>query len=208
MFVVGVSGVARSGKNLFCDLIIEELAKQGYSAKQFALANALKRDCEQFLETYCELDVHTDNTHNKSLFREFLVWYGDLRRNQTGGRHWIKKMDEQISRYTGDVALVSDVRYAHYTNDELGWVVYEHEGLLVHLRRYERSSTAVIDETGNVQMNYVQPPNEHERINDPKLREGAHFQLNWPTVDDPRKSLEIMNMVNDVTTEIIELINK
>ena len=31
MFVVGVSGVARSGKNLFCDLIIEELAKQGYT---------------------------------------------------------------------------------------------------------------------------------------------------------------------------------
>ena len=208
MFIVGVSGVARSGKNLFCDLIIEELAKQGYSAKQFALANALKRDCSNFLETYCDLDVHTDNTHNKSLFLEFLVWYGDLKRKQSNGRHWIEKMDEQISRYTGDVALVSDVRYAHYPNDELGWVVYEHEGLLVHLRRYERSSTAVIDETGNVQMNYVQPPNEHERINDPKLREGAHFQLNWPTVDDPRKSLEIMNMVNEVTTEIIELVNK
>lgn len=208
MFVVGVSGVARSGKNLFCDLIIEELAKQGYSAKQFALANALKRDCSNFLETYCDLDVHTDNTHNKSLFREFLVWYGDLKRKQSNGRHWIEKMDEQISKYTGDVALVSDVRYAHYPNDELGWVVYEHEGLLVHLRRYERSSTAVIDETGNVQMNYVQPPNEHERINDPKLREGAHFQLNWPTVDDPRKSLEIMNMVTEVTTEIIELVNK
>ena len=208
MFVVGVSGVARSGKNLFCDMVIEELAKQGYTGKQFALANALKGDCSNFLETYCDLDVHTDNTHNKSLFREFLVWYGDLKRKQSNGRHWIEKMDEQISRYTGDVALVSDVRYAHYPNDELGWVVYEHEGLLVHLRRYERSSTAVIDETGNVQMNYVQPPNEHERINDPKLREGAHFQLNWPTVDDPRKSLEIMNMVNEVTTEIIELVNK
>ena len=82
MFVVGVSGVARSGKNLFCDLIIEELAKQGYSAKQFALANALKRDCEQFLKTYCKLDVYTDNTQQKTLFREFLVWYGDLRRKQ------------------------------------------------------------------------------------------------------------------------------
>ena len=58
MFVVGVSGVARSGKNLFCDLIIEELAKQGYSAKQFALANALKRDCSNFLETYWFRCIH------------------------------------------------------------------------------------------------------------------------------------------------------
>ena len=208
MFVVGVSGVARSGKNLFCDLIIEELANQGYTAKQFALANALKRDCENFLKNQCDLDVYTDNTHQKTLFREFLVWYGDLRRKQTNGRHWIETMNDTISQYTGDVALISDVRYAHYANDELTWVTHEHEGLLVHLRRYERSSTAVIDADGNVQMNYVQPPNEHERINDPKLREGAHFQLNWPTVEDPRKSLEIMNMVNEVTTEIIELVNK
>jgi hypothetical protein len=208
MFLVGISGVARSGKNLFCDLVIEELTKQGYSGKQFALADALKRDCSEFLETMCGLDVHTDNTTQKTLFREFLVWYGDLKRKQTNGRYWMETMNTTLSRYTGDVALVSDVRYAHYPNDELGWVLHEHEGLLVHLRRYERSTSAVIDETGNIKMDYVQPPNEHERINDPKLRDGAHFKLNLPTVDDPRKSLEIMNMVNEVTSEIIELVNK
>ena len=74
MFLVGVSGVARSGKNLFCDMVIKELNNRGYSGKQFALANALKRDCEQFLKTHCHLDVYTDNTHEKTLFREFLVW--------------------------------------------------------------------------------------------------------------------------------------
>ena len=117
-------------------------------------------------------------------------------------------MNSTISRYTGDVALISDVRYAHYTNDELTWVTHEHKGLLVHLRRYEKSSSAVIEADGTVKFDYVKPPNEHERINDPKLREGAHFQLDWPTVDDPRKSSEIMNMVNEVTSEIVELVNK
>ena len=208
MFVVGVSGVARSGKNLFCDLIIEELANQGYTAKQFALANALKRDCENFLKNQCDLDVYTDNTHQKTLFREFLVWYGDLRRKQTNGRHWIETMDDTISQYTGDVALISDVRYAHYANDELTWVTHEHEGLLIHLRRYEKSSSAVIEADGTIKFDYVKPPNEHERINDPKLREGAHFQLDWPTVENPFDNLEIRAMINDVTTEIIELINK
>lgn len=208
MFVVGVSGVARSGKNLFCDLIIEELANQGYTAKQFALANALKRDCENFLKNQCDLDVYTDNTHQKTLFREFLVWYGDLRRKQTNGRHWIETMNDTISQYTGDVALISDVRYAHYANDELTWVTHEHEGLLIHLRRYEKSSSAVIEADGTIKFDYVKPPNEHERINDPKLREGAHFQLDWPTVENPFDNLEIRAMVNDVTTEIIELINK
>jgi hypothetical protein len=208
MFLVGVSGVARSGKNLFCDMVIEELTNQGYTAKQFALADALKKDCEDFLKTKCDLDVYSDNTQQKTLFREFLVWYGDLRRKQTNGRHWIETMNNMIAQSECDVALVSDVRYAHYPNDELGWVLFEHEGLLVHLRRYERSSTAVIDEKGNLKMDYIQAPNEHERINDPKLREGAHFKLNWPTVDNPRKNLETMQMVQDITTEIIELVNK
>ena len=156
-------------------MVISELGKRGYSAKQFALASALKRDCENFLKTHCDLDVHTDNTHQKTLFREFLVWYGDLRRKQTNGRHWIETMDDTLSRYTGDIALVSDVRYATYPNDELGWVLYEHEGLLVHLRRYEKSSSLVIEADGSVKVDYVQPPNEHERINDPKMREGLTF---------------------------------
>ena len=208
MFLVGVSGVARSGKNLFCDMVIEELSKQGYAGKQFALADALKKDCQEFLETKCDLDVYSDDTQQKSLFREYLVWYGDLRRKQTNGRHWIETMDLEIAGSDCDVALVSDVRYAHYQNDELGWVLFEHEGLMVHLRRYERSSSAVIEADGTVKFDYVKPPNEHERINDPKLREGAHFRLNWPTVDDPRKSLETLQMVQEVTTEIIELVNK
>ena len=63
MFLVGVSGVARSGKNLFCDMVIEELNNRGYSGKQFALANALKRDCEEFLKSHCHqmfiLTIHT-----------------------------------------------------------------------------------------------------------------------------------------------------
>ncbi len=208
MFVVGVSGVARSGKNLFCDMLVDELSRQGYAGKQFALADALKRDCSNFLKTFCKLDVHTDNTNEKSLFREFLVWYGDLKRKQSNGRHWIETMDETISRYTGDVAIISDVRYDHYPNDELGWIIHEHEGLLVHLRRYEKSSTAVIDETGNVTFDYVKAPNEHERINDPKLREGAHFRFDWPTVENPFDNLETRTMVQDVANEIIELINK
>ena len=66
------------------------------------------------------------------MFREFLVWYGDLKRKQTNGRHWIETMNNILTEYKGDVALVSDVRYATYPNDELGWVLYEHEGLLVH----------------------------------------------------------------------------
>ena len=40
---IGVSGVARSGKNLFCDIAIKQLSQKGVKAKQYALAYYLKR---------------------------------------------------------------------------------------------------------------------------------------------------------------------
>jgi len=208
MFLVGVSGVARSGKNLFCDMVIDELAKQGYIGKQFALADALKRDCEEFLRDKCDLDVYSDDTQLKSLFREYLVWYGDLRRKQTNGRHWIEAMDTELAESDCDVALVSDVRYAHYQNDELGWVLFEHEGLLIHLRRWLTPEISMINLHSMEDRIYIEAPNEHERVNDPRLHEGAHLRIDWPTVDDPLDNLETRSIVDEVTTEIIELVNK
>ncbi len=208
MFLVGVSGVARSGKNLFCDMVIDELARQGYIGKQFALADALKRDCEGFLRDKCDLDVYSDDTQLKSLFREYLVWYGDLRRKQTNGRHWIEAMDTELAESDCDVALVSDVRYAHYQNDELGWVLFEHEGLLIHLRRWLTPEISMINLHSMEDRIYIEAPNEHERVNDPRLHEGAHLRIDWPTVDDPLDNLETRSIVDEVTTEISELVNK
>ncbi len=74
MLVVGISGVARSGKNLFCDMVLDKLAKRGVSGKQFALADELKVDCLEFLKEKCGLDVWTPITEDKALFRDF--WFG------------------------------------------------------------------------------------------------------------------------------------
>ena len=90
----------------------------------------------------------------------------------------------------------------------LSWVLYEHEGLLVHLRRYEKSSSAVIEADGSVKIDYIQPPNEHERINDPKMREGESLSFKLVTVDNPLDNLETRSIVNDVVDEIVELVNK
>ena len=188
MFVVGVSGVARSGKNLFCDMIAYELEQKGISSRQFALANELKLDCLEFLKEKCGLDVWTSETKDKSLFRDFLVWYGDLKRKQTNGRYWINKMDEALAKSNKDVALISDVRYDAYERDELSWVREERGGVVVHLRRYLSPNLSMINLHSMESRSYVEPPNEHERINDPKMRDGAALRVEWPTVKFPWES--------------------
>jgi hypothetical protein len=208
MLVVGISGVARSGKNLFCDMVLDKLAKRGVSGKQFALADALKADCEEFLNENCGLNVWTSVTEDKSLFRDFLVWYGDLKRKQTNGRYWVEKMNEQFKTESVQVALVSDVRYDTYSHDELSWVEFEHEGLMVHLRRWLTPDISMINLHSMEDRIYIEAPNEHERINDPKLRKGAHLRIDWPTVDDPWESNETNEVVLGVVNEIEELVYK
>ena len=198
MIVVGISGVARSGKNLLCELLMQNLYLEGYTSKPFALAADLKNDCDEFLYKMCDLNVWTDLTEDKTQFREFLVWYGSLKRKQTDGRYWIDKLDRRISTYEGDVAIVTDVRYDHYDKDEVHWIKEEKQGLLIHLKRFKRDDTNFV--------HYTKPANDHESLNDRSLYEKADINITWETVNDPRKNDVIIDIVNSTTQKIIQKI--
>ena len=198
MIVVGISGVARSGKNLLCELLMQNLYLEGYTSKPFALASDLKNDCDEFLYKMCDLNVWTDLTEDKTQFREFLVWYGDLKRKQSNGRYWIDKLDRRISTYEGDVAIVTDVRYDHYDKDEVHWIKEEKQGLLIHLKRFKRDDTNF--------NHFTQPANNHEKTNDNSLYEKADINITWETVKNPRKNDVIIDIVNQTTQKIINRI--
>lgn len=198
MIVVGISGVARSGKNLLCELLIQNLYLEGYTSKPFALAADLKNDCDEFLYKKCDLNVWSDLTEDKTQFRDFLVWYGDLKRKQTNGRYWIDKLDRRISTYEGDVAIVTDIRYDYYDKDEVHWVRKEKQGLLIHLKRFERDDTNFLQ--------YTKPANVHESLNDNSLYEKADINITWETVKNPRKNGVIIDIVNQTTQKIINRI--
>jgi hypothetical protein len=146
----------------------------------------------------CDLNVWTDLTEDKTQFREFLVWYGDLKRKQSNGRYWIDKLDRRISTYEGDVAIVTDVRYDHYDKDEVHWIKEEKQGLLIHLKRFKR------DDTNFNQ--FTQPANNHEKMNDNSLYEKADINITWETVKNPRKNDVIIDIVNQTTQKIINRI--
>lgn len=172
--IIGISGLARAGKNLFCDIAIQELNNRGYSAKQYALAYFLKKDCEQFVKEKLNLNVFSENTEEKSIFREFLVWYGGVKRKQTEGRYWTSLLYKEIEKDPSDIVLVSDIRYAQYLKDEVQWIQNELQGKLVHISKY----TVLSDDTRK----YTEPPNEHERINDPLIRGLSDYTVEWMDV--------------------------
>ena len=176
---IGVSGLARVGKNLFCDIAIKQLKeKYGLTAKQFALAYELKNDCRDFVKDKLGIDVFTEKTEEKNIIRPLLVWYGGVKRKQSNGTYWTSLLKSRMDNDPSDVVLVSDIRYCEYEKDEVQWIKDELSGKLIHIRRYKYLFL------GNNTKVYTKPPNVDEELNDPKLQDFADYKLEWEDVGD------------------------
>jgi hypothetical protein len=173
---IGVAGVSRSGKDSLA-LEIEKIIRsvKGKTIYRTSLAQPLKEDCKEFIQNYLGLDVFTDNTEEKSTFREFLVWYGKVKRQQTQGRYWTNLLDERVKAYQPDICIVPDIRYQQYEEDEVSWLKSKPNNVLIHLQRLSMN--------GEV----VQPANMDESINDSIIQNSADYKIVWPTFTDDYK---------------------
>lgn len=177
--IVGLSGLARSGKDTFCALLVEELGKIGLRAKRFALADDLKAELRDFIGANYGIDILKCTPEEKELVREFLVFHGKMKRLASQGGHWTTLTDHkiQVSRDI-DVAIVTDIRYDIYPNDECPWI--KAHGPLVHIKRY----TVEHGFHGELsKRHYIQPPNKDEELNDPRLIAKADYTVDWETGD-------------------------
>ena len=48
-FYIGVSGVARAGKDSFSNMLLQLIKNDGLNAKRLSLATPLKNDCKHFI---------------------------------------------------------------------------------------------------------------------------------------------------------------
>jgi hypothetical protein len=183
--IIALSGVARSGKDTFASILSKKLNSRGYKVKTLALASPLKTFCADFCMQNLCIDVWTNDTSQKEIIRPFLVWFGDAKRKMTGGRFWIDLASEHINeiRKSGeyDYVIITDVRYDHYKEDELHWVLNELNAPLVHITQ------ALI--LGDGSRAYLLPPNEHEAKNDPRIQQKSTYKVVWDKVE----SIDLLN---------------
>ena len=173
---IGIAGVSRSGKDSLA-LEIEKIIRsyRGKTIYRTSLAQPLKEDCKDFIKEYLNLDVFTDKTEEKSTFREFLVWYGKVKRQQTEGKYWTNLLDKRVQEYQPDICIVPDVSYQQYEGDEVSWLKSKTNNVLIHLQR--------VTMNGEV----VQPANMDESINDSIIQNSADYKILWPTFSDESK---------------------
>lgn len=169
-FYIGIGGVARAGKDSFANSLLSLLKQDGYSAIRSSLAEPLKHDCKDFISSKLGLDVWTDNTQEKAIFREMLVWYGKVKRQQTQGKYWTDLLTKRVETESPEICIVPDVRYLQYPEDEVFWLKEKMKGILIHVQRRD------------IHGDIIPPANMDESINDKLVRDNADYQLEWPTV--------------------------
>ena len=189
--VIGISGVARSGKDTFASILTNQLKAAGKSVEKFAFADTLKQDCDEFCKSHLGVSAFTSITEEKNLIRPMLVWFGDAKRKQTEGRYWVDIIDKKVKASKADFCLITDVRYDFYPVDEIDWVKKECDGLVCHVSRWMRkelySETTLVPSDSHLVKSwrqFVQPANDHEALNDPKVKAKSDFIVEWENVSD------------------------
>lgn len=193
MKVIGVSGIARSGKDLFTT-VAQDILEKEYKLKteRRALAYELKSELKDLIRDKTGIDVFTEDTAQKNIIRPLLVAYGDVMRKTSEGKYWTSKVEKHVAKSKADVLFVTDIRYDHYPEDECTWLQRKMAGKLVHVTRYQLTqapSKRRISTAKPVKV-YEAAPNEHELFNDPKVKKRADYAFEWEDMSQQCKTRE------------------
>ncbi len=205
MKLIGVSGLARSGKDLFTTVAQNILKEHGIKTERLALAYELKSDLKDILYNKVGIDVFTENTEEKSIIRPLLVTYGDMMRTSSHGKYWTQKLEHRIEKSNADVIFITDIRYDFYPNDdECDWLQIKQRGKLTHITRFKYDIFSK-----SKHKIYDTPPNEQESINNPKVKNRADYSFEWEdysnTYSSKEQILQCHNIIDNVKTALKHL---
>ncbi len=181
MKIIGISGLARSGKDLFTTVAQKILTDKGFKTERYALAYELKSDIKDLIFKQTKIDVFTEKTEEKNIIRPMLVAYGDVMRKVSEGKYWTTKVENKMSTSKADFVFITDIRYDVYPEDECYWLQRKMGGKLIHITKYQMSeapSKRRISTAKPVKI-YEAAPNEHELFNNPKVKAKADYAFEW-----------------------------
>ena len=172
--IVGLCGVARSGKDTTFSIIKSILNEKNIQIERVALADPLKDICDPFLIQNFGVSIFDCSPKLKEMFRPFLVWFGKMKRIESFGTYWTSLASKKINSLIkqGKSVCVTDCRYCEYEKDEDYWLQYELNGSLIYISRE--------DETGKI----IKPVNEDELRFDPIMKKRSNYHIHQKYTSD------------------------
>jgi hypothetical protein len=211
MTIIGISGYARSGKDLFTSVAQKILKEHNIKSEKFALAYELKNDLKSLIKTKVGIDVFTDDTQEKSIIRPLLVAYGDVMRKTSEGKYWTGKIENRIANSKANVVFITDIRYDVYPEDECTWLQNKQCGKLIHITKFKQGPvpTGKRFSKNKIVKIYDAAPNDHELLNNPKVKAKADCAFEWEDCSDKLNgtSLEDHPYIREKVIEALKAIN-
>lgn len=174
--LIGISGLAGDGKDSLCNMLRALFEGIGYEFERIALADSIKEECKESLLSLYGIDPIICSREDKAKIRDFLVFHGKVKRIETNGTHWTKKVSEAISKLpktkNDRIICIPDIRHAEYQNDEVYWLK-KNGGILIHVKKYNIESASPFKKTFSI------PVNNQEATHTPKVEALADYVLEW-----------------------------
>jgi len=166
--IIGLTGLARCGKDTFCKYALEYFEKNNTKGTRLAFADALKKDVDAFLIEKLGISAFTEITAEKEIIRPMLTTWGTEIMRKQDDLYWVKKVEEDINvnKQNNIISIVTDIRFPN----EIDYI-HKIGGKVVHLTML-----------GN------EPANDYERENDPLLRKNADCFVEWEFYGDDELS--------------------
>jgi uridine kinase len=163
--IIGISGVARSGKDTLGAQICTILRERNIKCRTTSFANALKQECNEFLTKTIGISAFTQDDEEKKIIRPLLVTWGTHVRRKLDENVWVKSVENTLS--DDEVVIICDVRFPN----ELDWVK-KIGGYSIYVERQ--------DSDGNL----IRPANQDEKENTVPLKSLCSTSITWPTISD------------------------
>lgn len=156
--IIGLAGVARSGKDSFF-----KFCKDTYFFKKpnlrFAFADELKKELNNFLIKNFYISAFTESHREKEIIRPMLVGYGMSKRNISNGKYWIDKVGKEINTKLNDFnCFITDVRFENEVDQIKKW-----GGFCIYVSRES-----------------ILAANGEEAENDPIIKSKCTHHFFWP----------------------------
>jgi len=162
--IIGLTGLARCGKDTFCKYARLHLDSLNIQSQRLAFADELKKDVDAFLIEKLGISAFTEITEEKEIIRPMLTTWGTEIMRKKDDLHWVKKVEEIIvdNKKNNIVSIVTDIRFPN----EIDYI-HKIGGKVIHLTMI-----------GN------KPANDYEKKNDPMLNKNADCLVEWKKYGD------------------------
>ena len=167
--LIGIAGVAGSGKDTFAQIIKKVFESNGFEVNCLSFAKKLKEEVAEVSKNMYGIDTTNCTREEKNLVRPLLLAHGAIMREKTKGQYWINGIKDLVSN--DKINIITDVRFCEYECDEVDWI-QSNNGIVVHITRF-------FEENG--ERIYISPDNEYEKRNDKTLKNKANYSFCWPT---------------------------